>query len=42
MVCDTSKAFIRNYFIQHNREVKKKNQDRTETIFDEVKRKEEF
>lgn len=37
MAWGTSKTFIRRYFIENNTELKK-NQERTHTILDEIKR----
>lgn len=37
MAWDASKTFIRSYFIENNTELKK-NQERTQTILNEIKR----
>lgn len=42
MVWNESKVFIRGYFIQHNSELKKKSQEKTQAILDEIQRKQEL
>lgn len=42
MVCNANEAFVRNYLIQQNSEIKRKTQEKIQNISDEIKRKEEW